>query len=147
MKQRSFPAVVIAFLLLLVCYYPGQRWLAPLLPGISGHATLDAGLTIFDIPVHLPFAIDLILVPALFVILYSITILALSSGLPRWEVLGLRLKGLAISLLLIVGCVAVGSLLSSLLRGYLPAEVRKSITSLAVVADLHLPAGGYPAIP
>jgi hypothetical protein len=131
MKQRSFPAVVIASLLLLVCIFPIQGWLTHLFPAISGRATLDPGMTIFDIPIHLPFAIDLILVPGLFIILYSITILTFSSHLPQ------RLAAVFISIITILSCLAAGSLVSWLLYDHIPARIREGMRSLAVNANLH----------
>jgi hypothetical protein len=146
MKQRSFPAVLIAFLLLLVCYFPVQRWLAPVVPGISGRATLDAGLTIFEIPVRLPFPIDLILAPVLFILLYSVAILTFSSGQGRWQLLAKRLGAVGRSVSVVLLCLAVGNLLSLLLSGYLPAQIREGLHSIAVNADLHLPYAGYPTV-
>jgi hypothetical protein len=149
MRQRSFPALVIATLLLLVCLYPGQRWLASCLPGISGRATVDPGLTIFDIPLHLPFPIDLILVPGLFIVLYSMAILIFTSRsrFPVWQNLLHRLGAVFTSVFIILFCVAIGSLLSWLLQNHLPAQVRNSMKSLAINADLHLPHAGYKTIP
>jgi hypothetical protein len=172
MSRPSFPAVIIAPLLLVVCYFPGERWLAYCFPGLSGRATVDAGLNIFDIPVRLPFPIDLILVPALFIILYSTAILIFSrapassapasparassaSGSPapaspapaRWQILAHHFKAVVASTLLILVSVAIGGLISFLVRDHLPAQVRNSITSLAVNADLHLPYAGYTTIP
>jgi hypothetical protein len=147
MSRPSFPAVIIAPLLLVVCYFPGERWLAYCFPGLSGRATVDAGLNIFDIPVRLPFPIDLILVPALFIILYSTAILIVSPAPARWQILAHRFKAVVASTLLLLVFVAIGALISFLVRDHLPAQVRNSITSLAVNADLHLPYAGYTTIP
>jgi hypothetical protein len=149
MRQHSFPALVIASLVLLVCLYPGQLWLASWLPGLSGHATVDPTLILLDIPLHLPFSIDLILVPGLFIVLYSMAILifTLRSRLPVWQNLLRRLGAVFISVFIILFCVAIGSLLSWLLKDHLPAQVRNSMKSLAVNAELHLPHAGYKAIP
>jgi hypothetical protein len=149
MRQRSFPALVIASLALLVCLYPGQGWLATWLPGLSGRATIDPRLTLLDIPLHLPFPIDLILVPGLFIILYSIAILIFTSRsrLPVWQNLVHRLGAVFTSVCIILFCVAIGSLLSWLLQNYFPVQVRNSMKSLAVNAELHLPHAGYKTIP
>jgi hypothetical protein len=146
-RQHSFPAVVIAPLLLLVCLFPVQGLLAHILPGISGRATFDPSLTIFDIPIHLPFTIDLILVPGLFIVLYSIATLIYTSGLPVWQHLAQRLTAVFISVFLILFCVAIGALLSWLLVDHLPGQVRNGMKSLAVNADLHLPYAGYKTLP
>ncbi len=147
--QPRFPALITASLLVAVCVFPGQRWLAACLPGLSGRATLDPGLTVFDIPLHLPFPIDLILVPGLFVILYSVAILIYTSRsrLPLWQNLTKRLGAVLTSVFIILICVAIGALLSWLLHHYLPAQLPTGLTSLAVNADLHLPNAGYKTIP
>jgi hypothetical protein len=134
-RQRSFPAVIIAALLLAFCIFPAQGWLAHLFPGITGRATIDPGLTIFDIPIHLPFAIDLILVPGLFIILYSAAILIFSSGLPQ------RLAAVFVGIITILFSVAAGAVIFWLLRDHLPDQIRNSMRSFAVNADLH---AGYP---
>jgi hypothetical protein len=135
MKQRSFPAVIIATLLLAFCIFPAQGWLAHLFPGISGRATIDPSLTIFDIPIHLPFAIDLILVPGLFIILYSTAVIIFSSGLPQ------RLAAVFVSIITILLGVAAGAVISWLLSEHLPDQIRNSMRSLSVNANLH---AGYP---
>jgi uncharacterized membrane protein len=72
-------------------------------PPISGRATLEPSLAIFEIPIQLPFPIDLILVSGLFIILYSITVLIFSAGLPK------RLSAVFSSIITIVLCVAAGA--------------------------------------
>jgi hypothetical protein len=151
-RQRRlppFPALITASLLLAVCVFPGQRWLAACLPGLSGRATLDPGLAIFDIPLHLPLPIDLILVPGLFLILYSVAILTYTSRshLPVWQNLTKRLGAVFTSVFIILFCVAIGASLSWLLHHYLPAQLPTGLTSMAVNADLHLPNAGFKNIP
>lgn len=140
MTRSSFPALVIAPLTMAVCIFACHLWLRHWLPGISVYATVDPSLTILDIPVQLPFPVDLILVTALFIILYSIIILVVTSG----SQLKKRFSALVISLLIIVSCLALGNLLSWLLRGYFPPEVRNSLSTMAVNADFHFPYSGYP---
>jgi hypothetical protein len=140
MRQRSFPAIFIAILLLMVCVFPLQGWLTSWFPQISGRATLEPSLTIFDIPIRLPFPIDLILVPALFILLYSITILIFSTGLAK------RLAAVFMSIITILLCIAAGGLISWLIHNHLPDQIREGMRSLAVNAELHLPGIGYPNI-
>jgi hypothetical protein len=140
MRQRSFPAIFIAILLLMVCVFPLQGWLTSWFPQISGRATLAPSLTIFDIPIRLPFPIDLILVPALFILLYSITILIFSTGLAK------RLAAVFMSIITILLCIAAGGLISWLIQNQLPDQIREGMRSLAVNAELHLPGAGYPNI-
>jgi uncharacterized membrane protein len=140
MKQRSFPAVFIAILLLLICVFPLQGWLTHVFPRISGHATIEPSLAIFEIPIQLPFPIDLILVSGLFIILYSITVLIFSAGLRK------RLSAVFLGIITIVLCVAAGALISWLIRDHLPNQIREGMRSLAVNAELHLPGTHYPNI-
>jgi hypothetical protein len=141
MKQRSFPAVIIAILLLTVCVFPLQGWLTSWFPGISGRATLDPSLTIFEIPLHLPFPIDLILVPGLFLILYTTAVLIFKADLPK------RLATMVMGIGVILSGVAAGALISMLIRDHLPPQIREGMRTLAVNAELHLPGAGYPDIP
>jgi hypothetical protein len=140
MRQRSFPAAFIAILLLVVCIFPLQGWLTQLFPRISGRATLEPSLTIFEIPVHLPFPIDLILVPVLFLILYSIAILIFKSNLSK------RLAAVFICIATISLCVAAGAVVSWFLSDYLRTQIRNGMRTLAVNAELHLPGASNPNI-
>jgi hypothetical protein len=140
MKQRSFPAVIIAILLLTVCVFPLQGWLTSWFPRISGRATLEPSLTIFEIPVQLPFPIDLILVPGLFLILYSTAVLIFKANLPK------RLAAVFMSIGIILSGIAAGATISWLLRNLLPEKIREGMRTLAAGAELHLPGAGYPNI-
>jgi hypothetical protein len=148
MSRSFFHALIIAPLLLAVCFYPGQIWLSRALPGLAGHATADPGLTILDIPIHLPFPVDLLLVPGLFIVIYSITVLIAASRthLPAGNMLASRLRAIAFSVIIILLFVAVGSLVSWLVRGYLPAQMRNNIASFAVSADFHFQGARQPNI-
>ncbi len=149
MTRSSFPALVIATLTLAVCIFSCHLWLTHWLPGISGRATVDPSLTILDIPVQIPFPVDLILVTGLFFILYSIIILIAASraNLIVGSQLRQRLGAVLISIAIIVAALALGNLLSWLLRSYLPPEVRNSLFSMAVNVDFHFPYSGYATIP
>lgn len=152
---RRFPALVIVFLLFLACLFPGQYVIADLFPRISGLATINPGLTIFDIPVHLQLTIDLILVPGLFLLAYAIVLLLYpfrqpasagrqpaSAGkqfLPR---MGALLAGT----FLLLFCTAAGYLLADLLQDHLPREIRNGIDSLGINADIALPLSSYKPI-
>jgi hypothetical protein len=133
--------LVIASLLFLACLFPGQHLISNLLPGISGVATANPGLIIFDIPVHLPVAIDLILLPALFFLFYAVVILLYPSrhSVTTWREtiprLGAALAGLFIFLL----AAASGGFISYLVRDRLPKNVRNGIDSLGITADISLP--------
>jgi len=78
--QRPLPAVIIVATLFLVCLFPGQLWIAHLLPGIAGLATMKINLFIRDITVPMP-VVDLILVPCLFILIYLLVILIYRGGL------------------------------------------------------------------
>jgi hypothetical protein len=140
MRQRSFPAIFIAILLLTVCVFPLQGWLTYLFPRISGRPTIEPSLTIFEIPVHLPFPIDLILVPGMFLILYSTVILIFKADLAK------RLAAVFVSIGTILLCVVTGALISWLLRDHLPAQIREGMRTLAAGAELHLPGTRNPDI-
>jgi hypothetical protein len=146
--KRPFPALVIVSLLFLVCLFPGQRLIANLLPGISGLATITPGLTILDIPVHLPVAVDLILVPGLFILIYAIVILLYPSRRPAsaWRELLPRIGAILAGSFILVFCMAAGHLLSDLLQDHLPTKIRNGINSLGINADIALPFSTYKPI-
>lgn len=147
--QHPFPAVVIAPLLLVFCVFPAQGLLTRLLPNLSGHATVDPSLIILDMPVRLPFPIDLILVPGLFLLLYMIAILIHTTRhrLPFWPVLAKRFTAMLSGAFFIFFCTAIGCLLSYLIRDHLPDRITKFIGSFGIGAALHLPHAGYPVNP
>src|ERR1700744_2531328 len=108
--KRPFPAVVIVSLLLMACVYPGQGWVAHGFPRIAGLVTLTPGVTILDIPVHLPFTIDLILVTGLFILSYFMVIVfeSLLRRVPVGQELGHRLGGLLAGSFLLLLCLVTG---------------------------------------
>ena len=146
--ERPFPALVIAPLLFLVCLFPGQRLIANLLPGISGLATMNPGLTILDISVHLPVTVDLILVPGLFILVYAIVVLLYPYRRPAsaWRELLPRVGAVLAGSFIFVFCMAAGYLLSDLLHDHLPKRIRNGIDSLGISADIALPFSPYKPI-
>ena len=146
--QKPFPAVVIVLIVLLVCLFGGQIWIAHLLPGISGIARINSSVIILDIPVNLPVAVDLILVPGLFILVYTIVILIYHSqrSMPVWREAAQRLGAVFSGLFILLFCVACGGLISYLVQGHLPRDIRNGIESLGINADIHLPYPGYNAI-
>jgi hypothetical protein len=143
--QRTFPALTVVCILFLACLFLGQvsqLWMAHQFPGVSGLAQLDPGLIIMDIPVRLPVTIDLILVPLLFLLAYTVVILLH----PRRRELPHRL-GAIFSALIIISCsVASGGLIAYLLQDHLPKQVRNGIESLGINADIYLPYTAYKTI-
>ena len=143
--QRTFPALIVVCILLLACLFLGQvsqLWMAHQFPGVSGLARLDPGLIIMDIPVRLPITIDLILVPVLFLLAYTLVILLH----PRRRELPHRLGAIFSALIIIGCCVAFGGLIAYLLQDHLPRQVRNGIESLGINADIYLPFTVYKTI-
>jgi len=140
-RQRPFPAVVIVFVLVLLCLFPGQYWIANLLPRISGLATIDSNLTILDIPVHVPVTIDMILVPGLFIISYLVVILLYPSR-SRVRVAMHRLGAVFAGIFALSLCTASGVLISYLLQGHLPGSISSGVSAFGMNADIHLPYSG-----
>lgn len=137
--------MLIVSLLLIFCVFPGQGWLARLFPRLSGLATIDPSLTVLDFHPHLPITIDLILVPLLFLVLYTIAILLFSirQHKPFLGSLGQRVGAVASGTFFWVVCVAAGGLISYLLLDHLPVRARDSINAIAINADVHIPSIGY----
>lgn len=144
-KDRPFPALVIASLLFLACLFPGQHLISNLLPGISGRATVNPGLIIFDIPVHLPVAIDLILVPALFFLVYAVVILLYPSrrSVTTWRETIPRLGAALAGSFIFLFAAASGGFISYLVQDRLPKNVRNGIDSLGITADISLPFSAF----
>lgn len=140
-KERPFPAPVIASLLFLACLFPGQYLVSNLLPGVSGLATINPGLIVFDIPIHLPFTIDLILVPALFFLIYAVVILLYPSGrgTTTWRQTFPRLGAALAGSFLFLLAAASGGFIAYLVEDRLPKNVRNGIDSLGIAADVSLP--------
>jgi len=144
-RQRPFPALAIVSVLGVLCLFPGQRWIANLLPGIAGLARIDPSLTILDIPVQIPVRVDLILVSGLFILSYLVVILLYPSrsGMFSWREALQRVGAVVAGVFALLLCLASGALISYLSRDYLPRSVRNGIDSLGINADIHLPYAGY----
>jgi hypothetical protein len=128
----------------MACVYPGQGWVAHGFPGIAGLVTLTPGVTVLDIPVHLPFTIDLILVTGLFILSYLTVIVfeSLLRRVPLGQELGHRLGGLLAGSFLLLLCLATGGLVAYGAQAYLPARIQKGVESLGIDADWY--SGGSP---
>ena len=148
-KERPFPALVIASLLFLACIYPGQYLIAQLLPGISGQATISPSLIIFDIPIHLPVTIDVILVAALFFLVYAAVILVFPSGRggTTWRQTIPRLGSVLAGWFFFFFAAASTGLISYLVHDHLPRNIRNGIDSLGIAADISLPFSGAIHLP
>lgn len=148
-KERPFPALVIATLLFAACIYPGQYLISHLLPGISGQATISPSLIIFDIPIHLPVTIDMILVAALFFLVYAAVILVFPSGLggTTWRQTLPRLGNVLAGSFFFIFAAASTALISDLVHDHLPRNVRNGIDSLGIAADVSLPFSGTVHLP
>ncbi|HSC40502.1 MAG TPA: hypothetical protein VLD19_21615, partial [Chitinophagaceae bacterium] len=144
-KQRPFPAVTIAAVLLLLCIIPGQFWVAKLFPALSGLVRIDPSLVFMDLPIDLPVSIDLVLVPGLFLLIYPIVVLVYPSrpGIPSWQQAVLRARSAFAGLLILLICMLSGGLIYYLVQGYLSRNVRNGIDSMGIMADVHLSYPGY----
>jgi hypothetical protein len=150
-RHRPFPALFIICILAAGCSYlfqANQNQFNTWLPGVAGIANLDPSLIIMDISVRLPMTIDLILLPAFFILIYAMVILLypFRTGIPRWRELRHRLSALFSSLIIILCCIASGGLLSWLLQGHLPGTVQKGMESLGMNADIGLPFAAYKSV-
>jgi len=141
--QRPFPAVAIVAVLFLVCLFPGQLWIAHLLPGIAGLAKLKLSLIIPGLFVSMPVTVDPILVPGLFIVMYLVVIVIYSSrlGVSVWREVALRLGAAFSGFFILLFCVALGGLISYLVLDHLPKDVQHGLDSLGVNSEINLP--GY----
>ena len=96
-----------------------------------------------EIPVELPFVIDLVLTPVLFLLVYPLVMLLY----PSCSGIGHRLKAAATGLFTLFCCLLVGGLIYYLVQGYLTPEVRTGINSMGISADIHVAYPGYETIP
>ena len=144
-KKRAFPALAIVPLLFLFCVYPGQQWLAHLLPRLSGVADMDAGLIVLGTPIHPSVSIDLILVPLLFLFLYTTVLLVYTTRqhLPVTLNVTHRLGAIFSGTFFLLLCTAIGGLISYILLEQLPVRVRESVNAVGMNADIRLPFLGY----
>jgi hypothetical protein len=142
-QQRRFPAVAMVMVLFALCIYPGQVLLTKQFPQIAGLAQFKPGLVFLEIPVELPFVIDLVLAPALFLLIYPLVLLLY----PSCSGIGHRFKAAATGLFTLLCCILTGALIYYLAQGYLTPEVRNGINSMGISADIHLAYPGYETIP
>ena len=142
-QQRRFPAVAMVVVLFVLCIYPGQVLLTKQFPGIAGLAQFKPALVFLEIPVELPFVIDLVLAPALFLLLYPLVMMLY----PSCSGIGHRFKAAATGLFALLCCMLTGGLIYYLAQGYLTPEVRNGINSMGIMADIHVAYPGYETIP
>jgi hypothetical protein len=142
-QQRRFPAVTMVVVLFALCIYPGQFLLTKQFPQIAGLAQFKPGLVFLEIPVELPFVIDLVLAPVLFLLLYPLVMMLY----PSCSGIGHRFKAAVTGLFALLCCMLIGGLIYYLAQGYLTPEVRNGINSLGITADIHVAYPGYEAIP
>jgi hypothetical protein len=90
-------------------------------------------------PVHLPFTIDLILVPCLLVCSYFVVVLIASiiRGVPAGHELVHRLGAVLTGAFLLLLCLTIGGLFSYGAQLCLPPRILKSMASLGINADLN----------
>lgn len=142
-QQRRFPTVAMVVALLALCIYPGQYLLSKQFPQVAGLAQFKPGLVFLEIPVELPFVIDLVVTPVLFLLVYPLVMLLH----PACSGIGYRLKAAATGLFALFCCLLIGGLIYYLAQGYLTPEVRNGINSMGITADIHLAYRGDEAIP
>lgn len=138
-QQRRFPAVAMVLVLLALCIYPGQYLLTKQFPQIAGLAQFKPQLVFLEIPVQLPFVIDLVLTPLLFLLMYPLVMLFHPSCSGIWH----RLRAAATGLLALLCCILIGGLIYYLVQGRLTPEVQTGINSMGFMADIHLAFPGY----
>lgn len=145
-QERRVPAVAIVMVLFAISVYC-QHWVAGFVPTVAGLAQIHPTFIFLEIPVQLPFTIDLILAPALFLVLYPLVILFFPSGpgLPWWYQTSQRLKAALGGLAAVLISLLTGGGIYHFVQGYLPARVKTGIDTLGMNADIHL--AGYDAVP
>ena len=140
-KQRQFPAIAIVLVLLVLCIIPGQLWVAKQFPTIAGRVQINPSLVFLDIPVQLPVAIDMIVVPALFFLIYPLVII-----FSPWRRHVLQRVGAAFAgLFVLLCCTLAGGLIYYLVQDRVTTQALTGINSIGINADIHLP--GYETIP
>jgi hypothetical protein len=147
-RQRRVPALAIALVILILCVVPGQFLITKQFPSISGLAQLNPSLVFLDIPIKMPVGIDLILVPALFILLYPVAILLypLRPGILSWRQSLQRIQAAFTGLFLLLCCMLLGGLIYYLVQDHLTTQVRNGINSMGFIADIHLSYRGHETI-
>ncbi|HUP13218.1 MAG TPA: hypothetical protein VM187_13415, partial [Niastella sp.] len=129
-QQRKFPAVAMVLAVLVLCIYPGQYLLTKQFPQAAGLAQFKPALMFLEIPVELPFIIDLVLTPVLFLLIYPLVMLLY----PGCSGIGHRFRAAATGLFTMFCCVLIGGLIYYLAQGYLTPAVRTGINSMGLMA-------------
>jgi hypothetical protein len=144
-KKRQFPALVITTVLFLLCIFQGQFWAAKFFPNLSGLIQIKPSLIFVEIPVQLPFSIDLILVSCLFFLIYPFVVLLYPSrpGIPSWQQAILRVRNVFVGLFALLFCMLAGAWIYYLVQDKLSLPVRNGIDSMGINADIHLAYRGY----
>lgn len=147
-KNRQFPAVTVAVVLILLCIYPGQLLTTQWFPAASGFVQVNPSLIFLDIPIPLPVTIDLLLVMGLFLILYPLVIVFYpsQSGIPSWQQAIQRVQHVVVGFMALLCCMLLGGFIYYLVQDHLSEDVRNGINSLGINADIHLSYFGFDTI-
>jgi hypothetical protein len=147
-QQRRFPAVAIAVVLFVLCVIPGQAWIAKQFPAISGLVQIHPSLVFLDIPIEMPVGIDLILVPGLFLLTYTLVILfyPLRPGILSMRQTLQRVGAALAGLFALLCCMLAGGLIYYFIQDHLSMRVRNGINTLGINAEIHLPYPGLETI-
>lgn len=141
-QHRRFPAVATVAVLVVLCIFAVQYWIAQQFPAVSGLVQIKPSLVFLDIPTPLPFDIDLFLAPALFMLVYPVVLLFF----PGRSAIGQRLKAAFTGLFALLLCMLAGGLIYYLVQDHLPTNVRNGIDSMGIIADIHIPYPGFETI-
>ncbi|WP_205511240.1 hypothetical protein [Longitalea arenae] len=141
-QHRRFPAVATVAVLFVLCIAAVHYVIAKELPAISGLVEIKPSLVFLDIPTPLPFVIDCILAPALFLLLYPLVLLFT----PGRSAIGQRLGAAVSGLFALLICMLAGGLIYYLVQDQLPLNIRNGINSMGIIADIHIPYPGFETI-
>ncbi|MHA4807257.1 hypothetical protein ACX0G9_04100 [Flavitalea flava] len=147
-KGRPFKIMAVVAVSLLFSILLDNFWVTSQFPWISGFVGINPIIVFLDIPVHLPFTIDLLPVSGLFFIFYPIFLLAYPSAdkqSPRKN-LRRRLWAVIAGLSSILVCLLAGGLTYYLIQDHLPRKVRNGIDSFGINADIYIPYPGHEVI-
>lgn len=145
---RPFNIMAVVAVSLLLSIVLDNFWIASQLPGISGLAGINPIIVFLDIPVHLPFTIDILPVSGLFCLFYPIILFAYPSlnkqSPPKNP--GRRLCAVFAGLSAILCCLLAGGWAYYLIEDHLPRQVRNGINSFGINADIYIPYPGHEII-
>ena len=142
-QHRSFPAVAMVIVVFLLSVL-GQFYIARQFPAVSGLAQLKPDLVFLDIPLHLPVAIDLILAPALFLLVYPVVVMLW--GWPSFGQVMQRVRAAFTGLFVILFCMLSGAFIYFMVQDHLSTQVRNGINSLGIIADIQIAYPGQETI-